>query len=290
MSQNIAKLVIALFFLAPLLVISGQPTSTAAQQQTASAKDQKPAPVLAPQVTKYGGLAGIKNAKGEYLLKHLPRPWTEGYAIAYQVKNSRGVLEDRLFQVLGDQAFPAKPNEVKEKSTSSTKVITTADRVFEIKRSFTWENKSSRLRSVITITNTSNEDVILPAVEFETDQCVTSQLICQCEEIRLEPEHPTEPDMQQSGCDITLSAECSECAECKCGERCKPGQARGFVRAPMDPNIVIPGVIDFIGKLMQPIDVPLLCFSWSGDNLPTKALKPGQEFTANYALKISPRR
>ena len=98
MSQNITNLVIALFFLAPLLVISGQPNSTAAQEQDVSAKGQKSAPVLVPQVSNYGSLAGIKNAKGEYLLKHLPRPWTEGYAIAYKARNSRGVLEDRLIK------------------------------------------------------------------------------------------------------------------------------------------------------------------------------------------------
>lgn len=307
MSKNVAKLVIALSFLSLLFVASGQDRLIATRDRSVSAPQEQAAPaVLVPQINKYGSLVGLKDTTGKDLLKEIGHRWREGYAIAYQVKNSKGAYAHRFVYVMGDKVSARKLKVERRKSTTSRKVVTTGDRALEIGRLITWDEKSRALKSDITITNTSNREVMLSAIEIEIDKSVAARLIVSG---TIDPNCPlpfrasiTDPGritLPANGADpgrITPlasdatrgSAECDECPPCPCVRppycESNSGQAIAFDRDPMNPGPV--NLEDIIGLKLPRFNAPMLCLSWAGSNLSRSVLKPGERILVHYRLII----
>ena len=276
MSKTIVKAVIALFFLSSFVV-------TRAQDQKAT-KQQR---VLVPVISEYGSLRGLNDANGKKLLKDIPSPWNEGYAIVYQVKNANGVVEDRLVYVLGNQVSPMKPNVEKQKSTNSTKVITTADKVLEITRSIIWDGAANSLRSRIAIKNIGNAEAKLKAIEIIVDERVVAQLVGSGVRDLIQPQCPTPPSLFAASMGCMYGADCPQCL---CDPRCqgKPGQAQAFVHDPMNPEpLQIPGFMDPMRILMSKLKAPVLCIFWADTNLPSSTLMPGAQLEGHYTVTIS---
>jgi hypothetical protein len=285
MSKTIAKPVIALFFLSSLFLTSAQNSLIVAQES--SPKEQ--GATVVPEISKYGSLVGLKDANGKNLLKGVPRSWYEGYVIAYQVTNSNGGKENRFFYVLGNQVSPKNPSVDNQKSTSLMKIITTADGVWEITRSFTWDEKSRALESQIKIKNVSDAESILNGIEIITDKRWLEFLVAQRDMAHLfqtlQPQCPPTPIAARMG----LCSKGDDCPECGCGDRCypKPGQARALLRDPMsrwpvgNPNPPDPMPERILLK------VPTFCLSWAESNLPITTLKPGEQIEGHYTITIS---
>jgi hypothetical protein len=292
MSKNVAKLVIALFFLSSLFVTSGQNRLIATQDGSVSAPQAQAAPaVLVPQLNKYGSLVGLKDVTGKDLLKEIKHRWREGYAIAYQAKDLKGVYKDRFVYVMGDRVSARKLKVEDQKSTISRKVVATADAALEIGRVIIWDEKAHALKSDVTIINTSNREVILRALEIGIDKSVAARLIA---EGKGWP--PNSYDIIGPNCPLPLpyqayqaSMECmegDECNPCPCGSLCtpKPGQARIFDRDPLNRRPV--NIEDLIGPKLPEFKGPMMCLSWAGSNLSRSVLKPGEQILVHYRLII----
>lgn len=287
MTKDVAKAVIALFFLSSLFVTSGQDRPITTQDRMVSAPTEQRAAVLVPQINRYGSLVGLKDTAGKDLLKETKHRWREGYAVAYQVKDWKGVYKDHFVYVMGNSTKRLKVED--RKSTTSRKVVTTGDQALELGRLFTWDEKSRALKSAITITNTSSQEVILKAIEINIDKSVAARLTLQGGARPpydiVNPQCPPGPGIGT----ILASMDCEvgdACPSCGCGKLCtpKPGQARIFDRDPLNPVQFYLG--DLIGPKLPRFKESMLCLSWAGSSLTRSVLKPGEQIVVHYRLII----
>lgn len=291
MSKNVIRVMSALFVLSSLFLTSGHNRLSATQDQSISAPNQEIATVVVvPQISKYGGLVGLKDGAGRDLLKEIKHRWYEGYAIAYQVKDSKGVYEDQFVYVMGDQASPRNLKVDRQKSTNSRKIASTQDNALEIGRSIIWDKESRALKSNITITNTSNREVTLRAIEIDIDKSVATRLALPAyARPPYDIPRPQCPDPPLYAFSIPASMDClagDDCNPCPCVRPpdCHPGQARVFERNPMDPGPVIIG--DVIGPGIRLFEKPMVCLSWAGSSLTRSVLKPGEQTVVQYRIDL----
>ena len=236
-----------------------------------------------PQIGSYGNLVGLKDSYGKDILSQISRPWREGYAIAYRVKNVNGDYEDRFVYVIGDQLTKKTLRIESQKPTGAKTVVTTLDRTLEISRTFTWDEKSRALKLSMSVVNTSKADIIVKALEIQLDGRLVAMLT-------------GEKDVASS---FKLAALCqilgtgagcehggADCAPCPCGDRCKPGQAYAFVRKRNIPTPPLKG--DPFGRLnasLTPTGDAMLSLVWVAyDNLPDFSLGPKKQVSAYYEL------
>lgn len=292
MRKQVAKVVTTLFFLTSLFVTSGQNKLLDIQDQKVNTQKQIASLVLIPEISQYGSLVGLKDATGKNLLEEITRRWHEGYAIAYQVKNSKGVYKDRFVYVLGGQVSASRLKVERRKSTTSRKVVTTRDKALEIGRLITWDKKSRALKSDMTITNTSNHEVMLRAIEIDIDKRVAARLTLQGDARPMyDLPGPQCPTPTPGTVAIRASMNCQisdDCPGCPCvtPPYCQPNpwQARAFERDHMNPRLV--SLEDLIGPKLPRFKAPMLCLSWAGSNLSRSVLKPGEQILVHYRLII----
>lgn len=303
MSQTIARVITTIFLLNSLLVTSGQSRLISIQNKRVNTpQEQVASPMLVPEINPYGSLIGLKDATGKDVLKPTTPRWHEGYAIAYQARNSKGVYGNRFVYVMGDQVSTRKLKVEDQRSTISRKVVTTDDKALEIARFITWDQKSSALKSYIIITNTSNQELGLKAIEIDIDKRVLSRLtqidgpVPSPGEI-LPPPCPGRGSVSAPASVTALASvtaptavNCSvadDCPPCPCPvPYCEPepGQARSFERDPLSPREV--NLEDLIGPKLPRFKTPMLSLSWSGANLSPSALKPGEGILVHYQITI----
>lgn len=267
----------------------------ATQDRMVSAPKVQRAPVLVPQINKYGSLVGLKDSTGKNLLKTIKHRWREGYAIAYQVKNSKGVNQDRFVYVMGGRVSARKLKVEHRKSTSSRKIVTTREKALEIGRVITWDEKSQALKSIIRITNTSKRDVGLRAIELDIDKSVAARLIAQGgASLQNLYDLPDPCPVPQSGIGISTvairgSMDCSvgdDCPGCGCIRPpfCKSGEPAILDRDPLNRWPV--NIQDLIGPRLPKFKRPMLCLSWTGSSLSRSVLKPGEQIMMEYRINI----
>jgi len=296
MNEKLAKLVVALLFLSVLIVSNGQNRLSLSSIQKVRSEKRSILPPLMPELGPYGNLVGLKDANGYDVFERKPRPWREGYVIAYRVKKPYGLDKERIVYVIGDRVTRRNLKIENQKSTNSKKVVTTSNKVLEISRSVTWDENSNALRSDIVIKNVGTDELILKAIEFEIDERMVVRLIEKAkfaklfDSVALNPECP----LKAGACMLAESSlprddqPTADCPGCPCGEHCHPDsrRARGFWRKPMNSKRAFAG--DPIAGKIPLFRESMLGLSWAaGSNLAPSTLKPGEQIGAQYGIIIS---
>lgn len=258
----------ATIFLLASLIVSGQTKSGNTQAQAPSRPTKQVSRVFVPVISPYGSLVALKNAKGKNILKRTSAPWREGYAISYQVAKTDGPYEDRSLFVMGNQIKKDGLTIKRRKSTRSSKVVATSDRALEIKRSIVWDKKYRKLKSELTITNTTSEVLRVSAIEVFIDGQLATHL----------------SDSSVGGIDPGCNPICDDCPPCPCvtGRPCHPGQ--GLWREVSDPRSLLED--DLIRTMRPTITNPVVSLSWTESNLPQSTLEPGKRMVVRSWIAV----
>lgn len=231
-----------------------------------------------PQLGKYGNLIGIKGSSGKYILSKIKRPWHEGYAIAYRVKNDNGVEENRVVYVIGNQRSSNKLKVQKAKSTRTKSVVVTPDKVLEITRSFTWDQQSRTLKTETTIANISCVVVSITAVESQLDARLVGDLAPGIDPLCPFPIPAPYPNVYRPISDVAEGL-----PSCGCEPRCKP-DGGAFFRTSSLPEAFNR---DPIGGVIPSFDVKILSLFWSGSILNPSKLGPKDRVVISSSLLLA---
>jgi hypothetical protein len=254
MKRKMIWLIVSLMFLSAMALVSAQ-----SSVQIGPYGNLRIGPYGNLKIGPYGNLVGLTDAQGKDVLSQI----REGFAIAYQLKNSKGGSEDRLVYALGDQFTSGL---MVGKSTNSTKVVTTRDKALEIGRTLTWDEKSNTLKSHITITNIGTGEVAITGIEILTDERLLGALMGEQSALA-----SALPDRVRAW----IGTDCEICPIPPCGERCKRGQAKAVFRGPnssqsaSDDDLVTSRLPHFSGALFS--------LTWSASNLANATLGPGEK-------------
>jgi hypothetical protein len=223
-----------------------------------------------PQLGVYGNLIGLTDTYGNDVFSKIPRPWREGYAIAYSLRNYKGRPEQRLIYVFGDQLNSKTFRVDTKRSTSSAKIVITEDKALEIRRSFTWDEKSRSLKTQMTITNVAVFDLRIIGVEFQFD----ARLIGPRDILPLPP------------CPKPLQnvPDACECDPCPCGERCDPG-ALSIYRKPNTSVLAFEN--DPFGETLPSPDSRTLSLIWDELTIRNPILRPRAEINVSATLPLA---
>jgi hypothetical protein len=229
-----------------------------------------------PQLGSYGNLVGLNAENGQEILKQVTRPWREGYAIAYRVKNSKGNDEDRFVYVIGDQISRNKLTIDSQKSTNNINVIRTLDGVLEISRSFTYDVKSNTLSLEMSIRNIGKEPTRISASEILIDSRIIPTL---------------DPEKSKILCElIRTPSKCSDCPPCPCAPRCQRGQVEAFYRSGQNPgNDVLAKLTGNVLETLQLKEGAMLSLFWRpnpGNEESYFTLKPGDIFPVKASIRL----
>lgn len=116
------------------------------------------------KIGPYGNLVGLTDAQGKDVLSQI----RAGFEITYRVKNPEGDSKDRLVYAIGDQ--PTQGLTIRsKKSTNSSMVVTTEDKVLEITSQFTFDEKTLELIIDRRVRNMSDATVDLRMVREHLD-------------------------------------------------------------------------------------------------------------------------
>jgi len=260
MKKKIAQLFVSLMFLGALTVVRAQ-----TQVQIG--------PYGNLHIGPYGNLVGLTDTQGKDVFGQI----REGFAIAYQVKNPKGVNGDRLLYALGDQLISGL---MVEKKTSSTRVVATRAEALEISRTLTWDEKSNTLKSYITLTNIGAGEIAVTGIELELDNRLLGVLI---------GEHPAKdlhlllavpaartqalPDAVRAWAGV----DCEICPVPACGVRCSLGQAKAVFREPNGSKSAWDDDL-FAARLPQ-FSGSLFCLTWPASSLVNPTLKRGEKIS-----------
>ena len=228
-------------------------------------------PPTGPQLGTYGNLVGLRDKYGKDVLGQIPRPLLEGYAIAYRVKNSSGLPEQRLVYAIGDRLSSKLFRVEKKKSTDSTKVIITEDKTLEISRSFTWDEKSRSLKTQMTITNVGNSELSITGIEFQID----ARVLAQSNLAAIPVPNPLCP----------TNNPCDECPGCVCGDRCYPPEAKALYRQPNISRLAFEN--DPFGELLPSFDCTRLTVFWAESSIERPTLKPGDHISVSATIPLT---
>jgi hypothetical protein len=273
MKKKTALLILGLMFLSGFAVVNAQTPA-----QIGPSGNLMIGPYGNLKIGPYGNLVGLTDTQGKDVLSQI----REGYAIAYQVKNPKGGYQDRLVYALGDQLSSGLIVD-RQKSTETTKVVTTKDKVLEISRTFSWDTKTESLKSEITITNVGTEGVELRGIEAQIDSRLLAALVDEKDTKPLP--HFLEPSILCKHIAGRAGRDCypqKDCPTCPCFPRCNRGQPKGFLREPNSPKSAFEGD-PFAG--IPSFNGSLFCLAWSGSNLVDSTLKPGGQSPSYYEVR-----
>jgi hypothetical protein len=267
MKKKVVPLIASLIILSALTVVRAQTSSV------------QIGPYGNVKIGPYGNLIGLTDAQGKDVLSQI----REGYAIAYQVKNPKGGYEDRLVYAVGDQLISGLTID-RQKSTKTTRVVTTKDKALEISRTFSWDTKAKALKSEIIITNVGIVEVQVMGIETQIDSRLLVALIDE------KDTRPLPLFLQASILCNHIGARAgracdprNDCPTCPCFPRCNPGQPMDFFREPNSPKSAFEG--DPFASGIPSFNGSLFCLAWSGSNLIDSTLQSGGQLPSYYEVR-----